>query len=93
MPDSQASKSASSITATKTDSLVATGSNLDGRPDPLDQIDYTVQINNGWPDPATNLQFAYTIDGKTTLVTTSLNVSTMACDAIYETIGGCRKPV
>ncbi len=79
-----------SITATKTDAFVGTHDG-DGKADPGETIEYTVAINNTGAipttDDATNVTFTDTIDSNTTLVPSSLNVSPLAGDDTYATLG------
>ncbi|HEY0320623.1 MAG TPA: Ig-like domain repeat protein, partial [Pyrinomonadaceae bacterium] len=81
-----------SITATKVDSFPTTGAggydvDADGKADVGDKIRYTVTINNGGPDPANNLTLQDTVDLNTTYIPGSLNVSPLAKDDAYDTVG------
>jgi hypothetical protein len=77
---------APTVRATMVDTLVPTGNNGDNRADPGDTIIYNVTINVTGADAA-NVAFTDTIDAHTTYVAGSLNVSPLAGDDTYETIG------
>ncbi len=76
---------APSISVLKADVFV--GGDLDNKADPGETIRYTTTISNGGPDPATGVTFNDTIDNNTTLVGGSTNVSPLAGDDTYATIG------
>ncbi|MFT3743531.1 MAG: Ig-like domain repeat protein [Pyrinomonadaceae bacterium] len=79
------------LTATKSDtSLSGDG---DGKADPGETIGYTVQIGNTGADPATGVTFNDTIDAHTTLVPGSVNVSPLARDDSYATVGNTQLEV
>src|SRR5687768_17056954 len=59
----------------------------DGKADPGETIEYTAVIQNSGADPATGVTFNDIIDLNTTLVDGSLNVSPLAADDSYATIG------
>src|SRR5688572_11152118 len=67
---------APSITATKTDSFP--DPDMDGQAAPGETITYDVNITNGGPDDATDVNFLDTIDANTTIVAGSLKVSPLA---------------
>jgi CSLREA domain-containing protein len=79
------------IAASMVDSLE--NDDLDGKIDPTDgtgsteRIIYSTTITNSGTVDATGLQFTDTIDSHTTLVGGSLNVSPLAGDDSYDTIG------
>lgn len=52
-----------------------------------DELEYTVTITNGGPDPATATVFTETIDANTTLVPGSVKASPIAQNDSYTTIG------
>ncbi|MHA4739924.1 Ig-like domain-containing protein [Dyadobacter sp. MSC1_007] len=52
-----------------------------------DELEYTVTITNGGPDPATATVFTETIDANTTLVPGSVKASPIAQNDSYSTIG------
>src|SRR5687768_8192600 len=74
------------ISATKRDALLVDNDG-DTRFDPGDTIKYTVGITNTGADPATGLQFNDTLDPNTTLVAGSVNVSPLAFDDAFTTVG------
>jgi hypothetical protein len=85
---------APTITLTMTDALIDDGTGLispdedgDGKADPGETIEYTAVISNGGADPATGLTFNDILDLNTTFVGGSLNVSPLALDDSYTTIG------
>ncbi|PKN94770.1 MAG: hypothetical protein CVU44_02890 [Chloroflexi bacterium HGW-Chloroflexi-6] len=82
---------APSISVTKSDAIIDDGVLLaeaaDGKADPGETIEYSVFINNSGPDPATGVAFNDTIDANTTLLAGSINVSPLAGDDTYATIG------
>ncbi|HEU4388570.1 MAG TPA: Ig-like domain-containing protein, partial [Blastocatellia bacterium] len=74
------------LSATKVDAL--TGDvDSDSKADPGDTLTYTVTISNTGPDPATNVNFADTIDLNTTLVAGTVAASPIAVNDAYNTIG------
>jgi hypothetical protein len=82
------------ITFTMTDTLIDDGAGLispdedgDGKADPGETLEYTVVIANGGADPATEVTFNDILDLNTTLVGGSLNISPLALDDSYTTIG------
>ncbi len=82
------------FTITMTDALLNDGAGPispdedgDGKADPGETIEYTAVIQNSGADPATGVTFSDILDINTTLVGGSLNVSPLAVDDIYETIG------
>src|SRR5712664_4952381 len=77
---------APSISASMTAALVPTGNNGDGKADPNDTIIYTATITNSGLD-ATGVNFADTVDPHTTFVGGSLDISPLALDDTYATIG------
>ncbi len=79
---------APSLSATKT----ATDVN-GGNAEPGDTLMYSVTLSNGGPDPATNVMFTDMIDANTTLVMGSVNVSPLAGNDAYTTIGNTRLKV
>jgi len=78
-------KMAVSISPTKTDAFI--GGDGDGKADPGETIEYTVNIPNSGDSDAIDVTYEDTIDPNTTLVAGSLNVSPLAWDDSYETIG------
>ena len=78
------------ISATKTDTFVGAHDG-DGQADPGETIQYDVVINNTGTvpgtDDATGVTFNDTIDSNTTLVSGSINVSPLAGNDTYATIG------
>jgi hypothetical protein len=76
------------VTATKVDSFLVSGDDADsdGKADPGDKITYTVTISNAVAD-ATGVVFNDTVHAHTTYVTNSLNVSPLASNDSYDTIG------
>ena len=68
------------VTATMAAVLTATANNVDGKADPGDTINYTVQLGNTTATDATGLTFSDTIDSHTTLVNGSLNSTPVAFD-------------
>ena len=80
---------APSITPTMTDTIIndgVGGDPADGKADPGETIEYTATIPNLGTD-ATVVTFNDIIDLKTTLVAGSLNISPLAVDDTYDTIG------
>src|SRR5262245_36774468 len=79
------------VTASMTDSIE--NDDGDGKIDPTDgtglteRITYSTTITNTGTADATGVQFTDTIDPHTTLVGGSLNVSPLAGDESYDTIG------
>jgi uncharacterized repeat protein (TIGR01451 family) len=73
------------ITAIKNASII--GDDGDGKADPGETIRYDVLITISGSDAATGVVFSDTIDSNTTLVANSLNVSPLAINDSYETIG------
>ena len=78
-------RAAPSIVATMTDAFI--GGDGDGKADPGETIEYTTVLQNSGADPATGVSFSDVIDINTTLVNGSLNVSPLAGDDSYATIG------
>jgi large repetitive protein len=76
---------APSISPTMTDTII--GDDGDNKADPAETIEYTTVITNNGADPATGVSFNDIIDLNTTLVGGSLNVSPLAADDSYATIG------
>ena len=72
---------APSITATKTDSFP--DPDMDNQAAPGETITYDVNISNGGPDDATDVNFSDTIDANTTIVAGSLKVSPLAFPDTY----------
>ena len=77
-----------------TDSLLSDGAGPispdedgDSKADPGETIEYTTVITNGGADPATGVTFTDILDMNTTIVDGSLNVSPLAVDDSYTTIG------
>src|SRR5688572_12468963 len=79
-------RAAPTILATMTDAFVGVHDG-DGKADPGETIEYTAVIQNSGADPATGVTFNDIIDLNTTLVDGSLNVSPLAADDTYATIG------
>ena len=77
-------RAAPTILATMTAAFI--GSDGDGKADPGETIEYTTVIQNNGTD-ATGVTFNDIIDLNTTLVGGSLNVSPLAIDDTYDTIG------
>src|SRR5262245_33230339 len=73
------------VGATKTAALVL--GNGDGDADPGDTIEYTVVINNTGPDPATGVTFADQLTGPQSLVNLSTQVSPIAVNDTFASIG------
>jgi hypothetical protein len=78
-------RAAPTITATLTDTFI--GGDGDGKADPGETIEYTAIITNSGADPATGVTFNDILDLNTTLVAGSVNVSPLAGDDAYQTIG------
>ncbi|HNB36025.1 MAG TPA: Ig-like domain-containing protein, partial [Anaerolineales bacterium] len=78
-------RAAPTITATLTDVII--GDDGDGKADPGETIEYTAVITNSGADPATGVTFNDILDLNTTLVAGSINVSPLAGDDAYQTIG------
>ncbi|MEQ1644098.1 MAG: Ig-like domain-containing protein, partial [Pyrinomonadaceae bacterium] len=77
---------APSVTATKSDAIIADGGN--GKVDPGETIGYTVQINNTGVSPADdalNVSFNDTIDPNTTLVGGTVSSSAVASNDTFPT--------
>ncbi|KAA0993355.1 Ig-like domain-containing protein [Dyadobacter aurulentus] len=72
---------APSISATNTYAVTSGGATAGG------ELEYTVVITNGGPDPATGTTFTETIDIHTTLVPGSVTASPIAVNDSYSTIG------
>jgi uncharacterized repeat protein (TIGR01451 family) len=72
---------APSISATNTYAVTSGGATAGG------ELEYTVVITNGGPDPATGTTFTETIDINTTLVPGSVKASPIAVNDNYSTIG------
>jgi CSLREA domain-containing protein len=66
------------VTATMTAAVTATGNNGDGKADPGDTINYTVQLGNASGSDATGLSFNPALDSHTTFVPGSIK-STPIC--------------
>ncbi|MBI3174925.1 MAG: Ig-like domain repeat protein [Chloroflexi bacterium] len=77
-------RAAPTIVATMTDAFI--GGDGDGKADPGEVIEYTVSIPNTGSD-ATGVTFNDIIDANTTLVGGSVNVSPLAINDSYDTIG------
>jgi len=77
-------RAAPTIVATMTDAFI--GGDGDGKADPGEVIEYTVSIPNTGTD-ATGVTFNDIIDANTTLVAGSVNVSPLAINDSYDTIG------
>jgi len=69
------------ISATNTYAVTNGGTTAGG------ELEYTVIITNGGPDPATGTKFTETIDANTTLVAGSVRVSPVSVNDSYSTIG------
>ena len=67
-----------SVTATMTAALTATANNVDGKADPGDTINYTVQLGNTSGSDATGLSFNPALDSHTTFTSSSIK-STPIC--------------
>jgi len=67
-----------SVTATMTAALTATANNLDGKADPGDTINYTVQLGNTSGSDGTGISFNPALDSHTTFVPGSIK-STPIC--------------
>jgi len=67
-----------SVTATMTAALTATANNLDGKADPGDTINYTVQLGNTSGSDGTGISFSPGLDSHTTFVPGSIK-STPIC--------------
>ena len=80
---------APTVTASKTDALVPTGNNGDGKADPGDTINYTVSITASGED-ATGVAFDDTVDPNTAFVPGSLTVTPVAIDDSYTATGNVR---
>ncbi len=78
-------RAAPSITVTLTDAFI--GGDGDGKADPGETIEYTAVITNSGADPATGVTFNDILDLNTTLVGGSINVSPLAGNDAYQTIG------
>ncbi len=78
-------RAAVDIAPTKTDFII--NDDGDGKADPGETIEYTVVIPNNGPTDATGVTFNDIIDLNTTFVDGSLNVSPLAGDDSYQTIG------
>ncbi|HEX8846812.1 MAG TPA: choice-of-anchor Q domain-containing protein, partial [Pyrinomonadaceae bacterium] len=76
------------VTAAKVDSFLVSGDDADsdGKADPGDKITYTVSISAAVAD-ATGMTFNDTVHPHTTYVNNSLNVSPLAGNDSYETLG------
>ena len=73
------------ISPTKTDAIVSDDG--DGKADPGEKIKYTIVIPNSGSTDATGVTFQDVIDSNTTFVAGSINVSPIAINDSYETIG------
>lgn len=82
---SAAAFAAGGITLTKTDTLIDLDG--DGLADPGETIRYTLTIANTNGFPVANLQLLDVLDANTTLVNGTLNVSPLAVNDAYETVG------
>src|SRR6266478_6631975 len=71
-----------SVTATMSAALTVTANNGDGKADPGDTINYTVQLGNTSGSDGTGITFSDTIDTHTTLVGGTLNSTPVAFDQI-----------
>ncbi|HYJ85157.1 MAG TPA: Calx-beta domain-containing protein, partial [Pyrinomonadaceae bacterium] len=80
---------APTVTATKTDALVPTGNNGDGKADPGDTINYTVNISASGED-ATGVTFTDTVDPNTAFVGGSLRATPVAVNDSYSALGNVR---
>src|SRR6266446_3756604 len=69
-----------SVTATMSAALTVTANNGDGKADPGDTINYTVQLGNTSGSDGTGITFSDTIDTHTTLVGGTLNSTPVAFD-------------
>src|SRR6266849_628799 len=69
-----------SVTATMSAALTVTENNGDGKADPGDTINYTVQLGNTSGSDGTGITFSDTIDTHTTLVGGTLNSTPVAFD-------------
>jgi uncharacterized repeat protein (TIGR01451 family) len=85
-PTDRAAPDAVAITATKVDGL-AVDTNGDGRVNPGDTISYTVTITNSGSTDGTGVNFSDTPDPNTTLVPGSIQVSPIAGNDSYTTVG------
>jgi len=72
-----------SVTATMTAALTATGNNGDGKADPGDTINYTVQLGNTTGGDATGLAFTTALDSHTAFVPTSIKSTPVAFDQAF----------
>lgn len=94
-PISQAFKSnaepkavAPAVTATKTVGFAAGGdADSDGKADPGDTLQYSVTIQNTGADPATGVVLNDTLQNITSSVSNSVNISPLAANDSYNTIG------
>lgn len=77
-------RAVANITATMTDTII--GDDGDGKADPGETIEYTTVITNSGTD-ATGVTFNDVIDANTTLVGGSVNVSPLAINDSFDTIG------
>src|SRR6185503_6081935 len=73
---------APTVTATKTDALVATPNNVDGKADPGDTIKYTVVVGASG-ETATGVTFTDTVDPNTTFVGGTLAASPVATNDTF----------
>lgn len=78
-------RAATGLVATKTFAFI--GGDGDGKADPGETIAYTVQITNTSGADLASLVLSDTVDVNTTLLAGSVNVSPLALDDSYETIG------
>lgn len=74
------------VLATKVDTI-AVDVDGDGQADPGDTLQYTVNVSNTGDMDAADVQFNDVLDPNTTLVDGSLNVSPLALDDAYTTVG------
>ncbi len=78
-------RAAATIAATKTYAFI--GGDGDGKADPGETIAYTVAVSNSGSDAATSVTLNDIIDANTTLVGGSIDVSPLAINDSYDTIG------
>ena len=74
-----------SVTATMTAALTATANNVDGKADPGDTINYTVQLGNTTAADATGLSFNPALDSHTTFVPGSIKSTPICFDQSVST--------
>jgi CSLREA domain-containing protein len=73
------------VTATMTAALTATANNVDGKADPGDTINYTVQLGNTTAADATGLSFNPALDSHTTFVPGSIKSTPICFDQSVST--------